>query len=138
MQFHENFFWLIWFHEFYCLDFFKFSGPLCLCWWLFWTFSFFSIWNQKEWQRFYDFLTPDHFYPTKHHEYFWFVLEYILLWGCLLWNLFFWCYLKSEVFSKIHLNHKYNCLFGKIIEWSLSWVNMFKKVLWVFLKITYL
>ena len=30
MEFHEkNFFWLIWFHEFFCLNFFKFSGLLC-------------------------------------------------------------------------------------------------------------
>ena len=30
MQFHEKSFWFIWFHEFFCLDFFKFSGPLCI------------------------------------------------------------------------------------------------------------
>ena len=24
----KKFFWFIWFHEFFCLDFFKFSGPL--------------------------------------------------------------------------------------------------------------
>ena len=29
MQFHEKNFWFIWFHEFFCLDFFKFCGPLC-------------------------------------------------------------------------------------------------------------
>ena len=29
MQFHK-FFGNIWFHEFYCLDFYKFSGPLYL------------------------------------------------------------------------------------------------------------
>ena len=29
MQFHAKIFWFIWFHEFFCLDFFKFSGPLC-------------------------------------------------------------------------------------------------------------
>ena len=30
MQFHKKIFGFIWFHEFFCLDFFKFSGPLCL------------------------------------------------------------------------------------------------------------
>ena len=30
MQFHEKIFRFIWFHEFFCLDFFKFSGPLWL------------------------------------------------------------------------------------------------------------
>ena len=29
MQFHEKKFWFTWFHEFFCLYFFKFSGPLC-------------------------------------------------------------------------------------------------------------
>ena len=29
MQFHEKKNWFIWFHEFFCLDFFKFYGPLC-------------------------------------------------------------------------------------------------------------
>ena len=30
MQFHENWFWFIWFHKFFSgLDFFKFPGPLC-------------------------------------------------------------------------------------------------------------
>ena len=28
VQFQENCFWFIWFHEFFYLDFFKFSGPL--------------------------------------------------------------------------------------------------------------
>ena len=31
MQFHINIFWFIWFHELFCLDFFKSSGPLCTC-----------------------------------------------------------------------------------------------------------
>ena len=29
MQFYEKNVWFIWFHEFFCLDFFKFSGLLC-------------------------------------------------------------------------------------------------------------
>ena len=32
MLFHGFFFAFIWFHEFFCLDFFKFSGPLCNNW----------------------------------------------------------------------------------------------------------
>ena len=28
MEFHEKNFWFIWFHEFFCLDFFEFSGLL--------------------------------------------------------------------------------------------------------------
>ena len=30
MQFHEKKIWFIWFHEFFCLDFFKFSETLCI------------------------------------------------------------------------------------------------------------
>ena len=30
MQFHVKIFWFIWFQEFFCLDFFEFSGPLCI------------------------------------------------------------------------------------------------------------
>ena len=39
MQFHEKEIWYVWFHEFFCLDFFKFSGPLWCAlahpWWYF-------------------------------------------------------------------------------------------------------
>ena len=30
MEFHEKNFWFIWFHYFFCLDVFKYSGPLCI------------------------------------------------------------------------------------------------------------
>ena len=40
MQFHVRiFFWFIWFHEFFCLDFFKFSAPLCICLYYFSNFT---------------------------------------------------------------------------------------------------
>ena len=39
MQFHESNLWFIWFHEFFCLDFFKFSGPLCNTYLVFFALS---------------------------------------------------------------------------------------------------